>query len=144
MMRYRFVDRVVAYDAQPPPTMTIAKTFPAGDDCFTGPLSETVPVSLLVETLAMAGGHLILRTLADGRLPLLLKVEEAAVVSPVHPGETVLAKVALLGTGESRNGAVVAQAEGEASVAGQPVLRCRLLFVCMRIPRVNVREAMAS
>lgn len=143
-MRYQFIDRVVTFDAQRPPRMTVAKLFPAADDCFTGPDSDTVPVSLLIEVLAMAGGHLILRSTADDRLPLLLKVENAIVSGRVEPGETVLATVTLRGTAGEEDVATVAQADGEASVSGRPVLRCRLLYACVRVPGINLREAIAS
>jgi len=136
-MRYQFIDRVVAFDPEPPPRMTTAKAFPAADDCFTGPVPDAVPVSLLIETLAMAGGHLIVRTLASDRLPLLLKVEDATVTDAVRPGETVMATVILRGVSGEGKTAVVAQAEGAASVSGRPVLRCRLLYACVRVPGLN-------
>lgn len=132
-MRYRFVDRIVAFDPGPPQALTITKTFPAGDDCFTGPLPDAVPASLLIETLATAGGHLIRRVLGAGRLPLLLKVEAASDIGAVRPGEPVVAKVVLRGTGGSGEPTMVAQAEGEASVNGRPVLRCRLLYACVKV-----------
>lgn len=144
MMRYRFVDRVLAFDAKPTPTMTIAKLFPPMDDCFTGLLPDAVPVSLVVETLAMAGGHLIVRAVARDRLPLLLKVEHATVTDAVRPGETVVATVTLRGTTGQDAPALVAQADGEASVCGRPVLRCRLLYACVRVPGMTLPEAVAS
>ncbi len=137
MMRYQFIDRVVAFAAEPPPTLTIAKTFSATDDCFTGPVPDAVPVSLLIETLAMAGGHLIVRMLASERLPLLLKIEDAAVTGAVRPGETLMATVTVRGVSGEGKTTAVAQAEGEASVSGRPVLRCRLLYACVRVPGLN-------
>ena len=134
LMRYRFVDRVVGFTPPPDATITIEKTFSAGDDCFTGPVPDVVAVSLLIETVAMAGGHLLLRALAEDRLPLLLKVEDALVLAPVRPGETIQARVALRGAGKAAEPAIVAQTEGEASVEGRPVLRCRLLYACVRVP----------
>ncbi len=136
-MRYQFIDRVVAFDSGPPPTMTIAKTFSATDDCFTGPVPDSVPVSLLIETLAMAGGHLIARALASDRLPLLLKVEDATVADALRPGETLMATVTLRGVSGEGKTTPVAQVEGEASVSGRPVLRCRLLYACVRVPGLN-------
>lgn len=141
MMRYRFVDRVVAFDSGPPPAMTIEKTFPVGGDCFTGPVPDAVPVSLLIETLAMTGGHLILRSFAADRLPLLLKIEHATVTDAVRPGDTVVARVTLRGIAGEGDPAAVAQADGEAAVSGRPVLRCRLLYACVRVPGIDLREA---
>lgn len=141
MMRYQFVDRVVAFDPGPPPAMTIEKTFPDGGDCFSGPEPEAVPASLVVETLAMSGGHLIMRAFAPDRLPLLLKIEHAIVTDRVRPGETIVATVTLRGTAGEGDSAAVAQAEGEACVAGRVVLRCRLLYACVSVPGVDLREA---
>lgn len=133
-MRYCFVDRIVAFEREPTPRITTAKTFLPTDDCFTGLLPDAVPVSLVVETLAMAGGHLIVRAVARDRLPLLLKIEDATVTDAVRPGETVVATVTLRGTTGPDAPALVAQADGEASVCGRPVLRCRLLYACVRVP----------
>lgn len=143
-MRYCFIDRIVGFDSEPAPTMTIEKTFPATDDCFTGPVPDAVPVSLLVETLATAGGHLIVRSFAADRLPLLLKIEHAIVTNTVRPGETIVATVTLRGIAGEGDSAAVAQAEGEALVSGRTVLRCRLLYACVRVPGIDLREAVRS
>lgn len=144
MMRYQFVDRVVAFDPGPPPTLTIEKTFHDGDDCFSGPMPDAVPVSLVIETLAMAGGHLIVRSFARDRLPLLLKIEHAIVTDTVRPGETIAATVMLRGIAGEGDPAAVAQADGEVSVSGRLVLRCRLLYACVRVPGIDLREAVRS
>jgi hypothetical protein len=143
-MRYRFIDRVLAFDAKSPASMTITKAFPAGDDCFTGPFPDVVPLSLLIETLAMAGGHLILRGLARDRRPLLLKVEEAIIIGAVRPGDTVVATATLRGKGGSGKEPVMAQIDGEISAAGRSVLQCRLLYVCVRTPGVDLPEPLVS
>jgi len=143
-MRYQFIDRVVAFDSEPLPTLTIAKTFSLADDCFTGPVPDAVPVSFLIETLAMAGGHLLVRVVASDRLPLLLKIEDATVTGAVHPGETLMATVTLRGVSGEGEPAAVAQAEGEASVADRPVLRCRLLYACVRMPGLDPRAVVLS
>lgn len=141
MMRYQFVDRVLSFDPGPPPTMTIEKTFPDGADCFTGPVPDVVPVSLVVETLAMSGGHLIMRSFAADRLPVLVKIEHATVTDTVRPGETLVATVTLRGTAGKGDSAAVAQAYGEALVSGRTVLRCQLLYACVRVPGMDLREA---
>jgi len=140
-MRYRFVDRVVAFRPEPP-LLTITKAFPPTDDCFTGPVPDAVPVSLLIETLAMAGGYLIFRSKAPDRLPLLLKVENIAVIDEVRPGETVTATVTLRGIMGKEAAAAVVQADGEASVSGRPVLRGRLLYACIRAATFNLERTL--
>lgn len=144
MMRYQFVDRVLVFDAARGPTMTVAKMFPATDDCFSGPVPDAVPVSLLVETVAMAGGHLIIRATAGDRLPLLLKLEDVIVSGRVRPGDTVTATVRLRGRTEDAGVAAAVGAEGELAVSGRCVVRCRLLYACVRVPGLNAREAIPS
>jgi len=141
-MRYQFIDRVVAFSPEPP-MLTITKTFPPTDDCFTGPVPDAVPVSLLIETLAMAGGYLILRSKSPDRLPVLLKVEDAVVTDRVLPGETVTATVTLRGITGMEEPTVMAQTDGEVSVSGRPVLRSGLLFVCVRPSAPNLEMSLA-
>lgn len=143
-MRYRFVDRVVKLERVHPATITVAKTFPATDDCFTGPVREWVPVSLLIETVATAGGHLLVRAIAPDRVPLLVKVDQAVVAESVRPDQTILATVTLGETTGQEETALVAEASGEATVDGRPVLRCRLLYACVRVPGLDPLEVVAA
>jgi 3-hydroxymyristoyl/3-hydroxydecanoyl-(acyl carrier protein) dehydratase len=142
--RYRFLDRVLAFDPGPPAALATEKTFAADEDWFSGPTPDSVPVSLLLETLATAGGYLVLRALGWDRVPLLLKVEEARVEGRVAPGETVEARVRLAGAGADEGLAVVAQAEGEVTVGGRRVLSGRVLYACVRVPGLSPLELVSA
>src|SRR5437899_8851622 len=77
MMRYRFIDKVVSLALDGRPRIEVEKTFHGDDDAFTGPSGPArVPASLLLELMAMTGGHLVFHHLGGNRLPLLLKVPE--------------------------------------------------------------------
>src|SRR3989442_14335893 len=76
-MRYRFIDKLVSLALDGQPRIEVEKTFHGDDDVFSGPSGPTrVPDSLLLELMAMTGGHLIFHHLRGSRLPLLLKVPE--------------------------------------------------------------------
>src|SRR2546422_11338907 len=76
-MRYRFIDKVVSLALDGQLRIEVEKTFHADDDVFSGPSGPTrVPDSLLLELMAMTGGHLIFHHLGGSRVPPLLKVPE--------------------------------------------------------------------
>jgi hypothetical protein len=86
MMRYRFVDEILTLELGARPRIEVAKTFAPGDDACSGPLGpDRVPNSLLLELLAMTGGHLVFRHGAARRLPLLLKVPEIRFEGAARP-----------------------------------------------------------
>src|SRR6266516_1612673 len=99
MMRYRFVDEVLALDLGAAPRIEVAKTFAPGDDAFSGPLGrDRVPNSLLLELMAMTGGHLAFQYGGAQRLPLLLKVPECRFEGAARPGVRLRAVARLEGT----------------------------------------------
>jgi hypothetical protein len=99
MMRYRFVDDVLFLDLGARPRIEVAKTFAAGDDAFSGPLGDDcVPNSLVLELLAMTGGHLAFRHGGARRLPLLLKVPECRFEGTARAGDRLRARATLTGT----------------------------------------------
>jgi len=67
-MRYRFIDKITSLTLDGDPRIEVAKTFDAGDDAFSGPSGQArVPESLLLELMAMTGGHLVFRHLGENR-----------------------------------------------------------------------------
>src|SRR3989442_7323461 len=91
-MRYRFVDEIVSLTLDGAPRIEVAKRFDAGEDVFSGPEGpEHVPESMLLELMAMTGGHLIFRHLGERRLPLLLNVPHCRVDGTAAAGERLLA-----------------------------------------------------
>ncbi len=139
MMRYRFVDEVVTLELGEAPRIEIRKTFDVADDALTGPDGpRAVPGSLLLELLAMAGGHLVFRHLGSRRLPLLLKVPELRIDGPARPGIGVSARARLRGVSDMGDGVSVAETEGEVEQSGVPVASGRCLYVCVTVPGVDL------
>ena len=138
-MRYRFIDEVVTLHTSEPATIEVRKTFPVGDDAFSGPLGpDRVPNSLLLELLAMTGGHLVFHCLDRGRLPLLLKVQECGFEGSVRPGVPLRACATLNGLDRAAEPTIVAETSGEVIAEGTRVAAARLLFVCVSVPDVDL------
>src|SRR5207237_3945062 len=92
MMRYRFIDEVLSLDLGARPRIEVVKTFAVGDDALSGPLGpDRVPNALILEFLAMTGGHLAFRHGGARRLPLLLKVPECRFEQPARAGDRLRA-----------------------------------------------------
>lgn len=138
-MRYRFIDEVVALQTDAPARIEVRKTFAAGDDAFSGPMGpDQVPNSLLLELLAMTGGHLVFHCLARGRVPLLLKVQECRFEGRARPGVPLQARASLNGLDAASAPAVVAETSGEVLAEGALVAAARLLFVCVSVPEMDL------
>jgi hypothetical protein len=139
MMRYRFIDEVLSLDLGAHPRIEVAKTFAAGDDALSGPLGkDQVPNSLLLELLAMAGGHLVFRHGGARRLPLLLKVPECRFEGVARPGERLRAVAFLAGTSTLSGDAGMAEAHVEAWAGESRVATGRLLYLCVAVPGVDL------
>ena len=139
MMRYRFVDEVLGLDLGARPRIEVAKTFAPGDDLLSGPLGGSrVPSSLLLELLAMTGGHLAFRHGGGRRLPLLVKVAECRFDGVVRAGERVRAVATLAATSPITDEPGMAEANGEVFVGGERLAAGRLLYLCVKVPGVDL------
>jgi hypothetical protein len=139
MMRYRFVDELLTLDLGARPRIEIAKTFAPGDDALSGPLGpDRVPNGLILELLAMTGGHLAFRHGGAQRLPLLLKVPECRFEHPARPGERLRAIAELHGTSRLSDDAGMAEAHVEAFSGAGRVAMGRLLYLCVAVPGVEL------
>jgi hypothetical protein len=139
MMRYRFLDEVVSLDLGARPRIEVAKTFASGDDALSGPLGrDRVPNSLVLELLAMTGGHLVFRHGGGRRLPLLLKVPECRFEGVARPGERLRGLAALAGTSSPSGDAGMAEAHAEVWSGESRVASGRLLYLCVAVPGVDL------
>src|SRR5207245_8947271 len=97
-MRYQFVDEILSLTLDGVPRIEVAKRFVAGDDVFSGPHDvDCVPESMLLELMAMTGGHLVFRHLEERRLPLLLQVPECRLAAAAAAGPPLRAVATLRG-----------------------------------------------
>jgi hypothetical protein len=139
MMRYRFVDEVLALDLGVRPRIEVAKTFAAGDDAFSGPLGDDrVPNSLVLELLAMTGGHLAFHHGGARRLPLLLKVPECRFEGTARAGDRLRATATLTGASTISDEAGMTEAHGEVFARDARVATGRLLYLCVAVPDVDL------
>ncbi len=100
MMQYRFVDRVLQIDAQHAGTIATLKTFGRNEDYFSGTFRdrEEVPSSLLLESMAFAGGLLLCVRSQYTAQGVLLKVNRATFSDRVRRGEQITVRSRLVAT----------------------------------------------
>jgi len=135
-MRYRFVDEVLALDLGAHPRIEVAKTFAPGD-AFSGPLGpDRLPNALVLELLAMTGGHLAFRHGGARRVPLLLKVPECRFEGVARAGQRLRAVASLEGTSTLSEDAGMAEARAEVFAGDTRVAAGRLLYLCVAVPGV--------
>ena len=138
-MRYRFIDKITSLTLDGEPRIEVAKTFDAGDDAFSGPSGQArVPESLLLELMAMTGGHLVFRHVGGGRLPLLLKVAECRFEGGAAPDVALRAVAELGGVSAISDDASVAEASTEVYAGEERLATGTLLYVCVRVPGVDL------
>jgi hypothetical protein len=132
-VKYRFVDDVRAVSLQDPCTIELRKTFPAGDDVFSGPWAgDRVPNSIILEFIAMAGGYLVLQRLDWRKLPLLVRVAECRYEDTAVAGAplTARARVHALSAGDP----TMAEVTGDVHAGDRLVASGRLLYLCVPVP----------
>lgn len=140
MMRYRFVDEVLGLELGARPRIEVAKTFVPGDDLLSGPLGpDRVPSSLLLELLAMTGGHLAFRHGRARRLPLLVKVTDCRFDGVARAGERLRAVATLDAVSSSTDDPGMAEASGEVFAGAGRLAAGRLLYLCVAVPGVDLR-----
>jgi hypothetical protein len=137
-MRYRFLDEIIALTLDGDARIEVAKRFGAGDDVFSGPGgADRVPESMLLELMAMTGGHLVFRRLGGSRLPMLLKVPQCRFEAPARAGERLRAVATLCGVSSVADGTSVAEAETQVFVETGRIAHARLMFVCMSVAGID-------
>jgi 3-hydroxymyristoyl/3-hydroxydecanoyl-(acyl carrier protein) dehydratase len=134
-MRYQFVDEILSLALDGAPRIEVAKCFAAGDDVFSGPHdADRVPESMLLELMAMTGGHLVFHHLGKRRLPLLLKVPECRFAAAAFAGQRLRAVAALRGVSVVADGTSIAEAEAQVFHEAEKLAHARLMFVCVSVP----------
>ncbi len=138
-MRYRFIDEISSLTLDGAPRIEVAKTFDPRDDAFSGPAGAgRVPESLLLELMAMTGGHLVFRHLGGSRLPLLLKVPECRFEGVASPGVRLRAVAELGGASAVADGADVVEAATEVWSGDERVAVGTLLYLCVNVPGIDL------
>ena len=142
-MRYRFLDEIVSLTLDGTPRIEVAKRFDAAEDFFSGPHGPgRLPEAILLELMAMTGGHLVFRHLRECRLPLLLKVPECRFEGPAFAGEPLRAVATLGGVSSASDGTSVAETEARVYRENRQIALARIMFVCVSMPSIDLELVM--
>lgn len=142
MMSYRFVDDIVALDLGERSRIEARMTFAPGHDGLSGPSGgDRVPNSLVLELLAMTGGHLLFERLGRQRLPLLLKVRDCRFENRAEPGVPLTAWAKLRGLSVASDDPLLAEIDGGVFAGSARIASGRLLYACVTIPKAALADA---
>jgi len=131
--RFAMIDRIIAHDAE---TLSAAATLPLESPVFEGhfPGFPILPGVLMIETMAQAGGWLMVARLGFERMPLLAKVNEAKMRGMLRPGDAITIEAKLVHDGSGY--AVLAGRIKDA--AGKPVADAEYTLRTLPFPEAGL------
>jgi 3-hydroxyacyl-[acyl-carrier-protein] dehydratase len=135
---FQMVDRVVSLEGE---HITVESRVPDASPVFEGhfPGYPIVPGVLLVETMAQAGGWLLLGLNKLERMPFLSKVNEAKFRGFVGPGAPLVVTAERIHDG---SGYAVAKARIESD--GKRIADAEITFRVLPFPAEELRQAMIA
>lgn len=135
---FQMIDRVVAVDAE---RLSAEATVPEASPVFEGhfPGYPIVPGVLLVETMAQAGGYLLLARMGFARMPFLAAVKEAKMRSFVGPGAALAVEASLV-----HEGSGYAVATGRISAGGKRICDAEITYRVLDFPAPELADAMRA
>jgi 3-hydroxyacyl-[acyl-carrier-protein] dehydratase len=137
---FQMIDRIVALDPDAGKIQALCAV-PERSPVFEGhfPGYPILPGALMIETMAQAGGWLILAHLNFTRMAFLTRVEAAKIRRIVEPGEQLDAAATLV-----HDGSGFAVIEGTISRAGQTVASAQIRYAVSAFPNDAIRDAMLT
>ncbi len=135
---FQMVDRVVALEGD---SITVASTVPDASPVFEGhfPGHPILPGVLMVETMAQAGGWLLLALNGLTRMPFLSKVGEAKFRGFVGPGAELTVEATRI-----HDGSGYAVASTRILSGGKRIADAEITYRIMDFPAEPLREAMVA
>ena len=135
---FQMVDRVVSLG---PDHITVESRVPDASPVFEGhfPGYPIVPGVLLTETMAQAGGWLLLAIEGLQRMPFLSKVTEAKFRGFVGPGADLVVEAK-----RTHDGSGYAVAEARILSGGKRIADAEITYRIMPFPAEALREAMIA
>jgi 3-hydroxyacyl-[acyl-carrier-protein] dehydratase len=135
---FQMVDRVVSLEGD---TINVASTVPAESPVFEGhfPGHPILPGVLMVETMAQAGGWLLMALNRMERMPFLSKVGEAKFRGFVTPG-TVLA----IRSRRTHDGSGYAVTQAEIEAGGKRVADAEITYRLLPFPDPDLEHSMRA
>ena len=133
---FQMIDRVVAVDAG---RLTAEATVPEASPVFEGhfPGHPLVPGVLLLETMAQAGGYLLLARMGFARMPFLAAVKEGKMRSFVGPGAVLSVEASLV-----HEGSGYAVATGRILSGGKRICDAEITYRVLDFPAPELKAAM--
>jgi 3-hydroxyacyl-[acyl-carrier-protein] dehydratase len=137
---FQMVDRITALDV-PGRRIVTACQVPEQSPVFEGhfPGYPILPGVLMIETMAQAGGWLVLATLGCGKMPFLMQVEKAKMRAFVAPGQALQAEASLL-----HEGSGYAVVKASITSGGKKVTEAEIRYGVVPFPNETLRAAMLA
>ncbi len=135
---FQMVDRVLSLDLGAR-TIRMEGLVPEQSPIFEGhfPGHPILPGVLMIETIAQAGGWLVLAALRFAQMPFLLQVKEAKMRNFVSPGQRLETEARLI-----HDGSGYAVIEGSISSNGKKVCDAEIRYRVVPFPNDTLRAQM--
>lgn len=133
-MKFDFLGRVISVAADGCWKILTSRRFARTEDYSDSPFHPPaqIPATLIVESMAASGGHLVGAASGGKVLGLMVRVEEASFFAPVQAGDEVVVRSELLGMQDGTGGSIgLAKTSCRASIGDKPVAEARIVFLCI-------------